>query len=77
MEARAKILDLAAFFDRVQRAPGADDFRLTALRQSLADLATGGTGLAERTLVRWSDPTTEPAAAAGGKGAAGVWPGVK
>jgi hypothetical protein len=76
MEARAKVLDLAAFLDRVERAPGGDDFRLAALRQSLADLTAGGPDLARRTLVRWSDPTLEPAAAAG-KSAAGVWPGVK
>ena len=78
MEARAKALDLAAFLDRVERAPGADDFRLAALRKAIAGLAAGGPDLARRTLESWSDTTSEPAAAAAaGKGAVGVWPGVK
>lgn len=75
MEARAKLIDLAAFFDRVERASGEDDFRVTALRQALADLSSGNVGRAKRALVGLSDPTTEPAPAATGKGASGAWLG--
>jgi hypothetical protein len=77
MEARAKVIDVAAFLDRVERAEGQDDFRLTALRQALGELASGGADRAKRVLLTLSDPTTEPAAAASGKGAAGAWPGTK
>ncbi|HWD19282.1 MAG TPA: hypothetical protein VHB20_08375 [Verrucomicrobiae bacterium] len=75
MEVRAKLIDLAAFLDRVERAPGMDDFRLTALRGALAELSAGGADRARRVLLSLSDPTTEPAGAAAGKGAAGAWPG--
>ena len=37
MEHRAKIIDIAAFLDRVDRTPddGTADFRMTAFRQAL------------------------------------------
>ena len=35
MEARAKLIDLAAFLDRVDRAEGDDDFRIKAFRNAL------------------------------------------
>ena len=39
MEHRARILDLAAVLDRVDRAgPGADDFRMQAFRAAVAIL---------------------------------------
>ena len=37
MEARSKLIDLAAFLDRVERADGEADFRLGALRDALAE----------------------------------------
>ena len=36
MDARSKLLDLAAFIDRVERAQGKEDFRMTAFRKALA-----------------------------------------
>jgi len=75
MEARAKLIDVAAFLDRVDRASGPGDFRWTALRGALAELASEKSGRAERVLLALSDPTLEPLAAAPGKGAAGAWPG--
>jgi hypothetical protein len=75
MEARAKVLDVAAFLDRVERAPGEDDFRVKALRRALAGLSGGSADRAKRVLLGLSDPTTEPVAAATGKGASGAWPG--
>ncbi|MEM1099496.1 MAG: hypothetical protein AAGH92_11995 [Planctomycetota bacterium] len=62
-EHRAKLLDLAAFFDRVEHASVtgrvADDPRLPALRDALAILQDGQPQRARRVLERWSDPTTE------------------
>jgi hypothetical protein len=76
MEHRAKLLDLAAFLDRVDRAgPGADDFRMAAFRRALAILQETEPGRAKRVLDLFSDPTTEPIeSAAGMKGAHGAWP---
>ena len=38
MEARSKLIDLAAFLDRVDRGEGEADFRLNAFRQALKEL---------------------------------------
>ena len=35
MEARSKVIDLAAFMDRVDRANGDEDFRMQAFRDAL------------------------------------------
>ena len=42
MDARYKLLDLAAFLDRLERASGADDHRVRGLRQALPILLEGG-----------------------------------
>src|SRR5580658_433764 len=76
MEARAKLIDLAAFLDRVDRAPGADDFRMAAFRQALQELPASGPDRAKRVLLGLSDPTTEPLPAATAKAAAGAWSAV-
>lgn len=75
MEARAKLIDLAAFLDRVDRAQGADDFRIAAFRKALRELEAGGSDRAKRVLLSLSDPTVEPIPAATTKAAAGAWPG--
>ena len=75
MENRAKLIDLAAFLDRVDRASGDADFRLTAFRQAMAHLADAEPGRARAVLLALSDPTTEPLERAPGKGAVGAWPG--
>jgi hypothetical protein len=73
MEHRARILDLAAFLDRVDRAgPGADDFRMQAFRAAVAILGDGTPERARRVLELFSDPGTEPIAKAGMKGATGA-----
>ncbi len=77
MDARAKLIDLAAFLDRLDRAPGDADFRLTAFRQALQSLEARDAARARQVLLAFSDPTTEPVAAAPGKGACGAWPGTK
>jgi len=73
MEHRARILDLAAFLDRVDRAgPGADDFRMQAFREAVSILGDGKPERARRVLELLSDPGTEPIAKAGMKGATGA-----
>lgn len=75
MEARCKLIEIAAFMDRVDRAEGEGDFRWEAFREALRELGGGEVARAERVLVSLSDPTQEPVAAAAGKGAVGAWAG--
>ena len=75
MEARAKLIDLGAFLDRVERADGAADFRLDAFRLALKELNGKNPDRAKRVLLTLSDPTTKPIAKASVKGATGAWPG--
>lgn len=52
LEARSKLLDVAAILDRIQRAPDADtvlaDPRLARIREALESLLDGDGGRAER-----------------------------
>ena len=78
MEHRAKVLDIAAFLDRVDRAEGSDDtedFRVSALKDAISVLIDGQPQRARRILDLLSDPTGEPIDEAPGKGAAGAYPG--
>ena len=75
MDARSKLIDLAAFLDRVERSEGEADFRFAAFRQALEGLCAPGTAKAKGVLMSLSDPTVEPIAKAPGKGACGAWPG--
>jgi len=75
MDARCKLIELAAFLDRVDRGTGTADFRLTAFRDALRHLSNGEPGRAEAVLRALSDPTEAPVAQAPGKGAVGAWPG--
>jgi hypothetical protein len=73
MDARAKLIDLAAFLDRVDRGTEDADFRLEAFRKALGELAGDKPERARAVLVSLSDPTVEPIAKAPGKGAVGAW----
>ena len=73
-DARSKLIDLAAFLDRVERSTGEADFRLVAFRAALEHLASLAPEKAKAVLRTLSDPTTEPLASATTKGAAGAWP---
>lgn len=70
---RAKLIDIAAFLDRVERHAVADDFRCAALRAAAALLVDGRPERARRILEKLSDPTTEPEATSSGKAALGAW----
>ena len=75
LDARCKLVEIAAFLDRVERARGQDDFRIQAFRAALAKVNAGGKEKAKRTLLAFSDPTTKPIPAATTKAACGAWPG--
>jgi hypothetical protein len=70
---RAKLLDLAAFLDRVERHAVADDFRCVALREAAALLVDGQPERARRILEKLSDPTRTPEEKSSGKAALGAW----
>jgi hypothetical protein len=70
---RAKLLEVAAFLDRVERHGVADDFRCEALREAARLLVDGAPERARRVLEALSDPTLEPDAVSTGKAAFGAW----
>lgn len=82
MEHRAKLLDVAAFLDRLDRAPGnetpgdsasgGEDFRVEAMQRAIKLLIDEKGERAKRILELFSDPTTDPIPAAPMKGATGA-----
>ena len=80
VEHRAKLLDVAAFMDRCDRAtggsggePGADaDFRLEALRRAVAMLDDGNSERTRRILELMSDMSDTPLDASPGGAACGA-----
>jgi hypothetical protein len=72
LDARHKLIDIAAFLDRVQRAGGKDDFRIKAFRAALGKLSGGKKQKAKDVLLAFSDLTTRPIEKAPGKGACGA-----
>jgi hypothetical protein len=73
LDARHKLVELAAFLDRVERADGPDDFRLKSFRAALGELSGGKKHKAEKVLLAFSDPTVKPIANATSKGATGAY----
>jgi len=74
MEARAKLIDIAAFLDRVERCEGDADFRHAAFLTALKALNSTD-HRARNVLLALSDPTTEPIPVATTKAACGAWVG--
>lgn len=72
MDARCKLIDLAAFLDRVERHPGEADFRFDGLKKALPILLSGEPGRAKAVLESLSDHSTEPAEKATFQGAFGA-----
>ena len=72
MEARAKLIDIAAFMDRVDREGGSDDFRYVAFQKALLQL--DAEKRAEGVLMELSDPTKELTPKANSKFACGAYP---
>ena len=77
LDARHKLIEVAAFLDRAERATGRDDFRLEAFRAALNKLSGHPKQKAKAVLLAFSDPTTKPVEQAPGKGACGAYPPVK
>lgn len=73
LDARHKLVELAAFLDRVEHASGKEDFRLAAFRAALTKLNGKRKNKARDVLLAFSDPTTKPIAKATVKGATGAW----
>jgi hypothetical protein len=80
IENRTRLLDVAAFLDRLDRAGGDErDFRMRAFREALEVLRDTQPGRTERVQMVFSDRTTEPLAALDQKSARGAydrWKGV-
>lgn len=70
---RAKLIEVAAFLDRVERHGVADDFRCQALNQAAQVLLDGQPNRARRILESLSDPTEAPDDISTGKPAVGAW----
>ena len=63
MEVRAKLLDVAAFLDRMDRSVecnAAEDFRMQAMRQAIQALGVRTPSRVYDIQMILSDPTTEP-----------------
>ena len=77
LEHRAKLLDIAAFLDRLDRAAAPDgrgDVRVRALRRAIPLLVDGQGDRVRRILELLSDHTIEPVPAAHVQGALGADP---
>ncbi len=75
-EARAKLIDLAAILDRIDRYGGAEDYRLRAFHRAMEEVSRpGGADRARRVLECFSDPTTKPADKPVTPVATGAWAG--
>ena len=72
MDARYKLIDIAAFLDRIERHPGEADFRLEGLKKALPILLSDQPGRAKEVLESISDHSTAPAEKATFQGAFGA-----
>jgi hypothetical protein len=72
IEARHKLIDLAAFLDRIQRHPGPPDFRFEAMKNALPILLENRPDRASAILESFSDPSIDPIPKATIQGACGA-----
>lgn len=76
IEMRAKLLDVAAFLDRLDRSTDCnaeEDFRLVAMRLALRMLSESASDRVYSLQMLFSDATTEPLAALDRKSALGAF----
>ena len=73
MDSRSKLIDLAAFLDRVQKSGQDGDFRVKALKNAIALLSRNEPERAKNVLLNFSYPSTEPVAKATMQGAIGAF----
>lgn len=72
MDSRSKLIDIAAFLDRVQKADQEGDFRVQALKKALAHLSSNEPTRAREVLLSFSDPSDQPIEKATMQGATGA-----
>ena len=72
IDARARLIDLAAFFDRLERHWGGDDIRLRYFREALPILMEDRPDRAKAVLEKFSDHTSELSETAPFQGASGA-----
>lgn len=73
MDARCRLIEIAAFLDRMDRASGEGDYRWDAFKKALAHLSDEQPERARQVLMALSDPTLDPVEKAPGKGASGAY----
>ena len=77
IENRTRLLDIAAFLDRVDRsrdsADASREFRIEAFQRALSVLTGHGSDRVQQIQMILSDPTTEPLEALDQKSASGAW----
>jgi hypothetical protein len=72
IDARSRVIDVAAFLDRMDRHGQAGDYRVAALKSALREVLKDEPGRARRVLESLSDTTVEPIPAATIQGAFGA-----
>jgi hypothetical protein len=76
IENRNRLVEVAAFLDRLDRADPAiavRDFRVRALADAIGVLSSASTNRVRDIQMLFSDPRTEPLPALDRKGAVGAW----
>ena len=72
MDARIKLIDVAAFLDRIERHGQTDDYRFHSLKNAIKEIQSDEIGRVKRILELLSDQSTEPIAKASIQGAFGA-----
>jgi hypothetical protein len=72
IDARHKLIDIAAFLDRIERHPGAEDYRFSALKKALPILLSDRPDRACAVLESLSDHSVEVPLSAPFQGAFGA-----
>jgi len=72
IDARSRLIDVAAFLDRMERHGHAEDFRVVELKRAMQEVVKDESGRARRVLEALSDHSVEPIAAATIQGAFGA-----
>jgi hypothetical protein len=72
IDARHKLIELAAFLDRIERHPGEDDYRIAALKKALPILLSSQPGRARAVLESFSDLSEDIPQSAAFQGASGA-----
>ena len=72
MDARIKLIDVAAFLDRIERHGQTDDYRFNAIKNAIKEIQSDEIGRVKRILELLSDQSTEPIAKASIQGAFGA-----